>query len=442
MADPRQALAEQVALLPKAERTRILDALGAHAATIVYDWRFWARPTQYPPLEPGWRVWVVMAGRGFGKTRTGAEFIRALAEEDAQARLALIGTTYAQTRAVMVEGESGLLNICPPWAMPNFEPSNRRLLWPNGAQAFLYSAEEPEALRGPQHQAAWCDELGKWPQAERLWANLWLGLRLSQTPQVVVTTTPRPMPLLRQLLGEKGTVVTRGTTRDNAAYLPPAFLHAVEARYAGTLLGRQELLGELIEALPGALWTREGLEATRVHEAAAALVPRLLRVVVGVDPPLSVGENADACGIVVAGIDADGHGYVLSDESVQGLSPHGWAQAVVRAYTRWQADRLVVEINAGGALVETLLRGIAPHIAIKNVHARRAKALRAEPVAALYERGLVHHVRGLPELEDEMCSFTNQGHTAGHSPDRVDALVWALGELMLLEHACPQVRML
>jgi phage terminase large subunit-like protein len=422
-----------LAALPKAERDAFVAALGERSLIELYDWGNWARPAQ---LWAGdWRVWLLMAGRGFGKTRTGAEYIRWRASRGGHKRLALIGATYAEARAIMVEGESGLLNIGPKAKRPSFEPSNRRLVWPNGATAYLYSAEDPEALRGPQHHAAWCDELGKWPQPDALWSNLWLGLRLSTTPQVVVTTTPRPLPLLKQLLKDPHCRVTRGSSFDNKLHLPPAFLERVAADYAGTRLGRQELYGELLEDVPGALWTRAQLDACQVSTP-----PPLERVVVAVDPPLSAGPDADACGIIVAGRSATGHVVVLADHSVQGLSPDGWARAVLRAYQSAGADRVVAEVNAGGALVESLLRGLDPALPIRSVRAMRGKYVRAEPVAALYERGLVQHVGGLWALEDEMCAFTPNGQAHGHSPDRVDALVWALTELALGARAEPRVR--
>ncbi len=382
----------------------------------------------------------ILAGRGFGKTRAGAEYARGWAERDGSARIALVGATLGDARATMVEGESGLLAVAPPGRRPRYEPSRRRLLWPNGAQAFLYSAEEPDLLRGPQHHFAWGDEICKWGQGQATWDNLRLGLRLGEQPRAVVTTTPRPIRLLKDMLASPGTVVTRGTTRDNVLNLPGAFLQAVEAAYAGTVYGRQELGGELIEDVTGALWHRAGLEAGRVVAA-----PAMTRVVVAVDPPAGASATSDACGIVVVGLGSDGRAYVLADRSVQGLSPEGWARAVVGAAGDYAADRVVAEVNNGGAMVESVLRGVCAGLPVRSVRASHGKVARAEPVAALYEAGRVSHVGSLPALEDELCGMVVGGAYAGpgRSPDRADALVWALSELMLGGTAArPGMRML
>ncbi len=410
------------------DRGQLLGELDEDAlAELQYEWKFWARPGQIAPPQP-WTTWLILAGRGFGKTRAGAEYTRGWAERDPQARIALVGATHADTRATMVEGESGLMAIAPSASRPVYEASRRRLLWPNGAQAFLYSAEEPDNLRGPQHHFAWCDEICKWSYAQTTWDNLQMGLRLGEAPRAVATTTPRPMPLLRSLLAARGAVVTRGRTRDNRVNLPRSFLNAVEAAYAGTQLGRQELDGELIEQAVGALWSRALIEQCRV-----AAAPGLGRVVVAVDPPASVGAAADACGIVVAGRGHDGRAYVLADRSVQGLSPEGWARAVVGAAGDFDADRVVAEVNNGGAMVESVLRGVAAALPVRCVRASHGKIARAEPVAALYETGRVSHIGAFPALEDELCGMVVGGVYAGpgRSPDRADALVWALSELML-----------
>ncbi|MDT7934223.1 MAG: terminase family protein [Sphingomonadaceae bacterium] len=412
--------------------TRVPPALGAFVVRQLRilgrdRWALTARPAQLAP-RGRWDTWLIMAGRGFGKTRAGAEWVRQLAEGNARARIALVGATLADVRDVMVLGESGLVAIAPPRRRPVLEVSRRRLVWPNGAQAFLYSAEEPGQLRGPQHHAAWCDELAKWPNCEAVWDNLKLGLRLGQRPRAVVTTTPRPVALLKALLADSRTRVTRGRTSENAENLPPAFLDAVTARYAGTRLGRQELDGELIEEVPGALWSRALIERCR-----ADAKPGLVRVVVGVDPPAGAGDGADACGIVACGVGHDGRAYVLGDRSVQGRSPEGWARAVAAAAREFDADRVVAEVNNGGAMVEAVLKGVEPGLPVKPVRAAHGKVARAEPVAALYEAGRVLHLGALPELEDELCGLIAGGAYAGpgRSPDRADAAVWALTELML-----------
>ena len=398
----------------------------------LYRWNFWARPGQRPPAGD-WSIWLIMAGRGFGKTRAGAEWVRSIAEGDGSARFALVGANYAETRTVMVEGESGLLSIAPPKQRPVWEPSLKRLTWESGAQAHLYSAAEPEALRGPQNSHAWCDEIAKWMnnagQAEAAWDNL-----------------------------------------------PVAFLTAMAADYGGTRLGRQELDGELIEELEGALWTRAMIEQCRVsnnpslsregkgveYEEAGSmpasefvsgdrphpnpsperegLLDSLTRIVIGVDPPASA--TGDACGIVVAGLGADGKAYILADSSAQKASPETWARRVAEAADLFDADRVIAEANQGGAMVKSVLHAAKISLPVKLVHASRGRVARAEPVAALYENGRVHHVGAFPQLEDEMCGFLVGGGYAGpgRSPDRADALVWALTELMLGKRREPRVR--
>ncbi|WP_019832507.1 DNA-packaging protein [Sphingomonas sp. PR090111-T3T-6A] len=432
--------AVDLARLSDAERARVLRLMPvARAEALRADWRFWARPEQLPPEGEDWRIWLLMAGRGFGKTRAGAEWVRSIAEADGAARIALVGATLAEARAVMVEGESGLLAIAPDAAWPVWEPSLRRLSWPNGAIATLHSAAEPEALRGPQHSHGWCDEIAKWPHGMTAWDNLMLGLRLGEHPRVVATTTPRPVPLVRALVGRGDVVVTGGRSVDNRANLPPDFLSAVEQAYGGTRFGRQELDGELIEEVEGALWSRELIERCRIREA---LEP--VRVAIGVDPPAGAGEGSDACGIVVAALDAEGVGHVIEDATVQGLGPEGWARAVALAAERHRADRIIAEANNGGAMVESVLRAADSRLPVQLVHARQGKAARAEPVAMLYAQGKVRHVGGFPALEDEMAGLLMGGGYAGpgRSPDRADALVWALTALMLTSGGSPQVRRL
>jgi phage terminase large subunit-like protein len=413
-------------------------------SAVPWNWPLWARAAQLPP-QGAWRVWLIMAGRGFGKTRAGSEWVRMIAEGNPAARIALVAASLHEARSVMVEGESGLIAVSPPQLRPRYEPSLRRIVWPNGAQALLYSAAEAEALRGPQHSHAWCDEIAKWDdnqgQARRAWDNLLLGLRLGEAPRIVATTTPRAVPLVRRLTAQVGAeeqvVLTRGSTHDNAANLPGRFLADVAGEFGGTLLGRQELDGELIDHLPGALWTRALIERCReVPDVAATMT----RVVVGVDPPASA--EGDACGIVVCGIGEDKIARVLADASVEKASPERWARAVAAAAQAWSADRVVAEANQGGAMVEAVLRAAHAALPVRLVHATRGKAARAEPVAALYEAGRVRHAGLFARLEDELCGLlpggTYQG--PGRSPDSADAAVWALTELMLGRAGEPRIR--
>ncbi len=384
----------------------------------------------------------MLGGRGAGKTRAGAEWVRRLVFSrrveagGAVERVALIGETLADVRDVMVHGESGLMSL--DWgseAKIRWVGSKRTLELPNGAIAMAFSSEDPESLRGPQFSAAWCDELAKWRYPEATFDMLQFGLRLGTRPRQMVTTTPRPLPLLARIMGEAGTVVTRARTVDNAENLAEAFLTQVVARYTGTRLGRQELDAEFLEERSDALWKRGALEACRVSAA-----PALRRIVVAIDPPASSGANSDACGIVAAGIGADGFGYVLSDASEERLSPARWAKRAVDLYHRLEADRIVAEVNQGGEMVEAVIRQTDASVPVEQVRASRGKYLRAEPIAALYEQGRVKHVGAFPELEDEMCDFALGGLSSGRSPDRLDALVWALAALMLTREGKPRVR--
>ena len=431
--------AADLARMTGAQRRAAFEGVDmVHRRALKRHWPFWARPEQLAP-EGDWRVWLVMAGRGFGKTRAGAEWVRGIAEVDGQARIALVGATMAETRAVMVEGASGLLAIAPPGKRPAWEPSLHRLRWASGAIATLHSAAEPEGLRGPQFSHAWCDEIAKWPFGIAAWDNLAMALRLGDRPRAMTTTTPRPIPLLRALIAQPDVVVTSGRTIDNADFLPGDFLAAMDGLYAGTRLGRQELDGELIEEVEGALWPRALIERCRVRE-----MPEAARVVIGVDPPAGAGAGSDACGIVVAALGCDGHGYVIEDASVQGLAPEGWAAAVVAAARRHGADRVIAEANNGGAMIESVLRAGEAGLPVRLVHASRGKAARAEPVSVLYERGQVRHVGAFPALEDEMAGFTLAGRYdgPGRSPDRADALVWALTALLLERRGRPGLRLL
>jgi phage terminase large subunit-like protein len=406
-------------------RQKIADWDDDFARRFEFDWRSWARDAQLAP-SGRWHIWLVMAGRGFGKTRAGAEWIREQVRKNPGARFALVGATLGEVRQVMVEGESGLIAIAPPADRPTWHPSLRRLAWANGAQAFIYSAEEPDSLRGGQHSAAWADEIAKWPKGEETWDNLILSVRSGRWPRVVATTTPRPVPLIRRLVKQDGVIVTHGRTQDNRGNLPEVFLAEVARAYGGTRLGRQELGGELIEEMEGALWSRDLIEARRVR-----LVPEAARMVVAVDPP--AGTGGDACGIVAAALGRDGFAYVIEDASVTGLGPEGWARAVAACAARHRADRVVAEANNGGAMVASVLRAAAANLPVRTVHASRGKVARAEPVAALYAAGRAFHVGAFPTLEDEMCGLLTGGGYAGpgRSPDRADALVWALTELML-----------
>lgn len=403
------------------------------------------------PPEGDWRAWVIMGGRGAGKTRAGAEWVRSQVEgarpldPGRKRRVALVGETYDQVREVMIKGDSGILACSPPDRMPEWKASERKLVWDNGAEAQVFSASEPEALRGPQFDAAWVDELAKWKKAQDTWDMLQFALRLGEKPQVCVTTTPRNVSLLKALLKSPSTVVTHAPTEANKANLATSFLEEVRSRYAGTRLGRQELDGVLLADAEGALWTSEILQKAHIDT-----VPELDRIVVAVDPSVSSGSGSDECGIVVAGAQTKGpprdwRAYVLADCTVQGVGPTGWANAAIAAMDLYGAERLVAEVNQGGQLVEEVIRQVDPLVAYKGVHAARGKSARAEPVAALYEQGRVRHVRGLTALEEQMCLMTPRGFEGQGSPDRMDALVWALHELMIAPAAqfrVPRIRVL
>lgn len=426
-----------IAKLPPAQRDEIIAGLSDdECEALLHDWRFLARPAQIAP-DGEWLIWMILAGRGFGKTRTGAEWTREQVRAGAM-RIGLIAPTASDARDVMVEGESGLLAVC--WAgdrtvngdllgRPSYEPSKRRVTWANGAVATLFSAEEPERLRGPQHEAMWCDELAAWKYLRETWDMAMFGLRLGDKPRVCITTTPKPVPLLKEIIADPKTVVTRGSTFDNAGNLAPTFLKAIKDKYEGTRLGRQELEAEIIDDLPGALWTRAELDKTRVRNA-----PEMVRIVVSIDPSGTRGssDEGDSIGIVVAGKGVDGRAYVLADRSCK-LSPAGWGRRSVEAYHEFSADRVVAERNFGGAMVEHVIKTTDKNVSYKEVTASRGKVARAEPVAALYEQGKVSHVGGFADLEDQMCLMAPDGFAGEGSPDRADALVWAITELMLGE---------
>ena len=414
-----------------------LGGLGQNALlALPWIFEFWALPHQLPP-RGAWKTWVIMGGRGAGKTRAGAEWVRAQVEGAGPAdpglcrRVALVGETVDQVREVMVMGDSGILACTPPDRRPEWQATRQQLVWPNGAVAQVFSAHDPERMRGPQFDAAWADELGKWKKGGEAWDQLQFTLRLGRNPRCVVTTTPRSVEVLKAILKNPSTVITHAPTAANRAYLAESFLAEVQARYGGTRLGRQELEGMLVEDEEGALWTAAMIERA---QAAEPVVPT--RIVVAVDPPVTSMKTSDACGIVVVGVDSRGdpkdwRAVVLEDASVQGATPEGWARAALAAMERHGADRMVAEVNQGGDLVERVVRMIDPAVPFRAVHATRSKMLRAEPVAALYEQGRVAHLRGLQALEDEMCQMTATGWKGRGSPDRLDALVWGLTEVMV-----------
>jgi phage terminase large subunit-like protein len=419
----RMSLAEQAALLKRPLRRQFLKTLTRDEKEFLLDyWEGEARPGQRAPVGE-WRIWMVMAGRGFGKTRAGAEWVLELARTPGL-RIELVGPNEDEARAVMVEGPAGIL-ACARDVRPKWEPSNLRLIWPNGTLAFVHSGANPEGLRGPECDYAWCDEAAKWPRGQEAWNNLMFVLRRGRLPQVLVTTTPRPTPLIRRLAARPGVVMTRGRTED-AALLSQNVVDELFLDFGGTNFGRQELDGELIDDVEGSLWPRDLVEKCR----ASLPLPEFSRVVVGVDPPASAEGK---CGIVVCALGADGIGYVVADASVAGLGPDGWARAVDSAAKAWSADRVVAEGNQGGAMVESVLRGADIHLPVKMVHARPGKSARAEPVATLFEGRRAKFAGGFPELEDELAGLQMGGgyEGPGRSPDRADAMVWAMTELML-----------
>jgi phage terminase large subunit-like protein len=415
-------------------------------ALLEYAWPFYGRQNQFSPTEMApsglpWQTWLVLAGRGFGKTRTGAEWVRSMAcgktplAPGKHSHIAIIAETAKDARDVMVgdgriTGEgSGLLQVHPKDFMPMYEPSKRRLTWPNGCVASIYNGSEPDQLRGPQHGAAWCDELAKWQYAQEAWDQLQFGLRLGQNPQVLVSTTPRPIKLIKEIMLDPGTIITRGSTLENTNNLAPQFVNTIRRKYDGTRLGRQEIYAEVLDDVPGAMWSRENLDA---HRLAPNAMPPLKRIVVAIDPAMTTGEDADETGIICAGLGYNNEGYILQDVSGV-MSPNDWAKAAIGVYRERGADRIIGETNNGGDMIENTIRVVAPNASYRGVHATRGKAIRAEPISALYEQGRVHHVGSFLQLEDQMCAFTPDFDraTAGYSPDRMDAMVWALTELML-----------
>jgi phage terminase large subunit-like protein len=413
------------------ERLAVLQRL---AYLLPYSWSRHARTDQLPP-SGAWLVWLILAGRGWGKTRTGAEWIKDEALRTPGTRWAVVAPTYADARDTCVEGESGLLSVLPDDRVKDWNRSLGELILVNGSRIKLFSADKPDRLRGPQHHGAWCDELAAWTYPEA-WDQLQFGLRLGDYPRTVVTTTPKPIPMIRQLLARDDVHITRGATFDNAANLSEAALATLRARYEGTRLGRQELHGEVLEDVPGALWVLATIEAARARRQDEW---DLVRVVTAIDPAVTSGEDSDETGIVTAGVSESGwcphcgpitngpHAVILADDTVK-TSPDAWCRRAVDALELWKGDRVIGETNNGGDLIETVLRTVDSSVPYRKVTATRGKRLRAEPVAALYEQGRVHHAGGFPELEDQQCSWTPD---SSGSPDRLDALVWALTDLLL-----------
>lgn len=427
------------------QRQHILTRLGAPWTELLNNFReAFALEHQVPPFrhdDARYSTWLLMGGRGAGKTRAGAEWIKGHAlghkpyTAEATRQIALIGQSEHEVREIMIEGVSGVLSVHARHERPVWVPTRRRLEWDNGAVAYAFSAEDPESLRGAQFDIAWADELAKWRYAQETFDMMQFGLRLGLLPKQMITTTPRPIPLIRNLMADDATMVTRAPTFANANNLAAAFLRNVLGRYHGTRLGRQELDGDLIDDRPDALWSRAVIERCRVASA-----PALQRIVVAVDPPVTSTRRADACGIVAAGRTDDGKLYVLADESVAEVTPSAWATKAVALWRRLQADALVVEVNQGGDMVRAVISEVDRSVTVTPVRAMRGKYLRAEPIATLYEQNRVHHVGAFAQLEDEMCDFGLDGLSSGQSPDRLDALVWALTSLNTLRGGGPRMR--
>ena len=430
------ALLDRLLALAPDEQAAVIGALTKPQQREFNErWWQWAHDGQRAP--PGdWRVWLIRAGRGFGKTRAGAEWVSAHARATPSARIALVGASFDDVRQVMIEGPSGLIAVARSDEGIDWRASHGEVVFASGAHAFVYSAAMPERLRGPEHDLAWCDEIAKWRgrPGDESWDNLMMGLRIGDRPRALLTTTPRPNALMRRIMALPGLVETCGRTRDNP-HLPTSFVAAMTADYGGTRLGRQELDGELIDDLAGALWSRAVIERCRV-----ASLPALVRVVVAVDPSASIG--GDACGIIALALGADGLGYVLEDATISGATPEGWARAVVACAARHGADRVVAEANNGGDMVKSVLIAADAALPVRLVRASHGKVARAEPVAALYEGGRVRHLGAFPALEDELCGLITGGgyEGPGRSPDRADALVWGLSELLIRPKRAGAVR--
>lgn len=423
-----QSGAERLANLPEAERAKFISSLSEQECNaLLYDWRgFNARPPQIAP-DGDWDIWLALAGRGYGKTRMGAEWVREKVESGEAKRIAIIAETAADCRDVLVEGESGLLSLYPEGEGPTYEPSKRRITWQNGAVATLFNATEPNQLRGPQYDLAWSDELAKWRYARETWDQLQFGLRLGDNPQQIVTTTPRPIELVKAIVaGQEGKVtITKGNTMDNASNLAAKFLRKIKEKYDGTRLGRQELNAEILGDIPNALWTLAMIDTSRVREVPEGMTS----IGVAIDPAITDTEHSDEHGIVAAGTSEDHkEAFVLEDASIKG-SPEDWARAAIACYDRWQADFIVVEVNQGGDMVAATIKTIRNNIPIREVRATRGKHVRAEPISSLYQQGRIHHVGAFPDLETQMTMMTSAGYAGEGSPDRLDALVWIMTEL-------------
>lgn len=427
-----RTVAERIALLPEGERARMFAKMSDdQIVDFEYDWRIWARPEQLPP--PGdWNLWGIMAGRGSGKTRSAGEFFREQIESGEHQFSHLVGRSAGDVRKTMIEGESGLLAICHPEFFPKYEPSKKKLTWPNGAQTLLFNATEPDEARGPQCSLFWADEVAAWKRASDMWDQLMMGFRLGRHPRGVFTTTPRPIKLMRELVEDDSVVwAPRMSTYDNAANLAETFLTKILRKYEGTRLGRQELYGELLLDMPGALWRHAMIDDHRIRDPKKA--PRaeeLAQIVVSIDPAVTSDEDSNETGIIVAASDRrdPAHYYVFDDLSGRWTAMQ-WAKKAVRAFHDREADRIVAEVNNGGDLVEAQLRQVDPDVPYRDVRATRGKYVRGEPVAALYEQGRVHHVGMFGPLEDQMVTFLPDDEREEDSPDRADALIWAITEL-------------
>lgn len=410
-----------LASLPEAERAKAIASLKPETqAELAYHWPFWARTNQRLP-DGNWTYWLILAGRGFGKTRTGSETVREWVRTCDMVNL--IGATVDDARDIMIEGESGILAVCPRDERPEYRKSERKLIWPNGATSLIFTADEPERLRGKQHKKIWADEMAAWRYQEA-WDQAKFGLRLGDKPQAIVTTTPRPVRNVTQLLADNATHITRGTTYDNKANLAPTFFAEIVKRYEGTRLGRQELNAEVLLDTPGALWSHE-----MISHVLPSQRPQMQRIVIAIDPPATSHEGSNEAGVVAAGLGSDDHGYVLADRSGV-MSPKEWARAAVNAYREFDADAIVVETNQGGDMIAAVLRAEDPNVPVREVRASRGKYVRAEPISALYAQGRVHHCGLFEALEDQMTTYTPDfDRNINGSPDRLDALVWALTEL-------------
>lgn len=426
---------DALARLAPAEAEQVLSEVSPEdLIAIAYDWAGeWARAKQLPPghpghrcdgceaagNDPGWSVWVNLSGRGGGKTRSGAEWIRRRVESGQARRIALVAESAADCRDVLVEGESGILAVSSPNFRPKYEPSKRRLTWPSGAIATLFSGDKPDQLRGPQFDTAWSDELAKYRYPKDVWDQLEFSVRLGSDPKTIVTTTPRPIPVIKALVADPEAHVTVGSTYENRTNLAAKFISRVLRRYEGTRLGKQELLGQVLDDVAGAIVSHAMIEAARVSEA-----PDLTHIRVAIDPAATSGEESDETGIVAVGKGVDGDFYVLADRTCR-MSPAGWAGRAIDLYDELGSDRLIAEVNNGGEMVESTIQQVRSGMVVKTVRASRGKHIRFEPVGALYEQGRIHHVGTFADLETQVCAFTAEGYEGGASPDRADALVWA-----------------